>query len=150
MFVRVALACLLAAVPLVAQQEGQEKPKPVPKDSVRVVIDGCVKGRVIRAADVKQTDTTSGLTIRAKTFRLEGKKNVMSGVKEVDGDRAEVIGLIKKSALIEPGLSVLGGRVRIGAGSTGGTSSLPDPSADVVVLDVESVQALGGTCEDKG
>lgn len=153
MFVRVALACLLAAVPLVAQQEGQEKPaKPVPKDSIRVVIDGCVKGRVMRAGDVRKVDeTASGLSIRSKTFRLEGKKDVMNGVKEVDGDRAEVIGLIKKTALIEPGMSVLGGRVRIGAGSTGGTaSSLPDPAQDVVVLDVETVQAIGGTCDDKG
>jgi hypothetical protein len=153
MFVRVALACLLAAVPLVAQQEGQEKPaKPVPKDSIRVVIDGCVKGRVMRAGDVRKVDeTASGLSIRSKTFRLEGKKDAMKGVKEVDGDRAEVTGLIKKTALIEPGLSVMGGRVRIGAGSTGGTaSSLPDPAQDVVVLDVETVQAIGGTCDDKG
>jgi hypothetical protein len=152
MFVRVALACLLAAVPLVAQQETQEKPaKPVPKDSVRVVIDGCVKGRVMRAGDVRKVDeTASGLSIRSKTFRLEGKKDVMKGVKDVDGDRAEVTGLIKKTALIEPGLSVMGGRVRIGAGSTGGTaSSLPDPAQDVVVLDVETVQAIGGTCDDK-
>jgi hypothetical protein len=146
MLVRFVLACALAAVPIVAQQE-QEKPKPVPKDSIRVDIIGCVKGRVIHAADVRQPDTTSGLDVRAKTFRLEGKKDVMNGVKEVDGQRAEVIGLIKKSALIEPGMKVMGGRVRIGAGSTGGsTSSLPDPAQDVVVLDTESVQAIGGSC----
>jgi hypothetical protein len=138
MVVKIVLACLIATAPLslAPQEQEQEKPRPVPKDSVRVVIDGCVKGRVIRAADVKQTDTTSGLTIKAKTFRLEGKKDVMSAVKGVDGDRAELTGLIKKSALIEPGLSVMGGRVRIGAGSSGGTSSLPDPAQDVVVLDV--------------
>jgi hypothetical protein len=145
MLVRVVLASLLAAVPLIAQQE-QEKPKPVPKDSLRVVITGCVRGRVIRAADVRQTDTTSGPDIRSKTFRLEGKRDVMSGVKEVDGKRAELTGLIKKSALIQPGVTVAGGRVRIGSSSTSGPSSLPDPVQDVVVLDVENVQALGGTC----
>lgn len=146
MFVRFVLACALAGVPLLAAQE-QEKPKPVPKDSVRVDIIGCVKGRVIRAADVRQPDTTSGVEVRAKTFRLEGKKDVMKGVKEVDGQRAEVIGLIKKSSLIEPGVKVMGGRVRIGTGSVGGTpSSLPDPAQDVVVLDVETVQAIGGSC----
>lgn len=146
MLVRFLLACALAAVPIAAQQE-QEKPKPVPKDSIRVDIIGCVKGRVIRAADVRQPDTTSGVEVRAKTFRLEGKKDVMNGVKEVDGQRAEVVGLIKKSALIEPGMKIMGGRVRIGTGSTGGTtSSLPDPAQDVVVLDTESVQALGGSC----
>jgi len=149
MFLRIALASVLAAVPLFAQaQQGQEeKPRKVPKDSVLVVITGCVKGRVIRAADVRQTDTTSGVNIRAKTFRLEGKKDVIKAIKEIDGERAEVTGLIKKSALIEPGISVMGGRVRIGAGTSGGTSSsLPDPAENVVVLDVENVQPLGGSC----
>ena len=147
MLVRVVLACVLAAVPLVAQQE-QEKPKPVPKDSLRVIITGCVKGRVIRAADVRQTDTTSGIDVRSKTFRLEGKRDVMNGVKGVDGERAEITGLIKKSALISPGMSVAGGRVVIGGGNNGtaGSTGRPDPAANVLVLDVESVQGLGGTC----
>ncbi len=146
MLVRFMVACALAAVPLVSQQE-QEKPKPVPKDSVRVDIIGCVKGRVIRASDVRQPDTTSGVEVRAKTFRLEGKKDVMKGVKDVDGERAELTGLIKKSALIEPGMKLMGGRVRIGGGSAGtASSSLPDPAQDVVVLDVETVQSIGGSC----
>lgn len=145
MLARITLAALIAAVPLAAQ-EGQERPKPVPKDSLRVVITGCVKGRVIRAADVRQVDTASGYDVRSKTFRLEGKKDVMKGIKEVDGERAEVTGLIRKAALIEPGIKLMGGRVRIGAGSTGGTSSRPDPAQDVVVLDVEAVQGLGGSC----
>jgi hypothetical protein len=144
---RIALVCLLAAATVVAQEKEQERPKKIPKDSILVVITGCVKGRVLRAADVRQTDTTAGVNIRQKTFRLEGKKDVMKGVKDVDGQRAEVTGLIRKSALIEPGVSVLGGRVRIGAGTTGGTASaLPDPAQDVLVLDVENVQALGGSC----
>jgi len=145
MLVRFVLACALAAVPVLAQQE-QEKPKPVPKDSLRVIITGCVKGRVIKAADVRQVDTSSGYDVRSKTFRLEGKKDVMKGVADVDGERAEVTGIIKKSALIEPGMKIMGGRVRIGGGSTSGTSSLPDPAQDVVVLDVEVVQGLGGSC----
>jgi len=141
---RIALVCLLAAVPLAAQE--QEKPK-IPKDSIQVVIDGCIKGRVLRAADVRQTDTTSGLNVTSRTFRLAGKKDVMSAVKENDGSRVEVTGLIRKSSLMEPGMKFKGGRIRIGGGSTGGTaSSLPDPAQDVVVLDVSNVQALGGSC----
>ena len=147
MFVRIMLACLLGAAPLVAQQE--EKPKPVPKDSLRVVVTGCVKGRVIRAADVRQPDTTSGLPITSKTFRLEGSKDVMKGVKGVDGGRAEITGLIKKSALIEPGMSVAGGRVRVGSGNNGTAGSstgIPSPAENVLVLDAESVQAIAGSC----
>ena len=144
MVVRIALACLVAAAPLLSAQE--ERPK-VPKDSLMVVITGCIKGRVIRAADVRQTDTTSGVTIRSTTFRLAGKKDVMTVVKEQDGRRAEVTGLIKKSALIEPGMKFKGGRIVVGGGSSGGTTgSLPSPADNVLVLDALAVQGLGGTC----
>jgi hypothetical protein len=34
------------------------------------VITGCIKGRVIRAADVRQVDTTAGPTIRFKGGRI--------------------------------------------------------------------------------
>jgi hypothetical protein len=144
MVVKLALTCLLAAAPLLAAQE--ERPK-VPKDSVMVVITGCVKGRVIRAADVRQTDTTTGVNIRSTTFRLAGKKDVMQIVKEQDGQRAEVTGLIKKSALREPGIKFKGGRVVIGGGtSAGSTSSMPSPADNVLVLDALTVQGLGGSC----
>ena len=144
MIVRVALACLVAAVPLAAAQE--ERPK-VPKDSLLVTVTGCLKGRVIRAEDVKQPDTTSGIVVRNHAFRLAGKKDVMSAVKEEDGHRVEITGVIKKSALIEPGIKFKGGRVMIGGGTRGGgASSLPDPAENVVVLDAQTVQAVGGTC----
>jgi hypothetical protein len=143
MLARVALACVLAAVPLIAQQE--EKPK-VPKDSVMAVITGCLKGRVIRAEDVRQTDTTSGVTIRSHSFRVEGKKDVIGLVKEHDGDRVEMTGLIKKSALIEPGVRFKGGRIVVGGGTSGGTNTLPSPAENVTVIDALTVTAVGGTC----
>src|SRR5215207_1857344 len=144
MVVKVALACLVATAPFLPAQE--ERPK-VPKDSLMVVITGCIKGRVIRAADVRQTDTTSGVNIRSTTFRLAGKKDVMSIVKEQDGQRAEVTGLIKKSALMESGMKFKGGRVVIGGGtSAGATSSMPSPAENVLVLDALTVQGLGSQC----
>jgi hypothetical protein len=143
MIPRIMFACLLAAVPLAAQQE--EKPK-VPKDSLLVTVTGCLKGRVIRAEDVRQPDTTSGMTVRNHSFRLAGKKDVMEEVKENDGKRVEISGLIKKSALIESGMKFKGGRVVIGGGSPTSTSSMPDPAENVVVLDAATVQSLGGSC----
>jgi hypothetical protein len=145
MFCRIALVCLLAATPLAAQQEQPERPK-VPKDSLLVTVAGCIKGRVIRAADVRQEDTTSGYTIRSTSFRIEGKKDVMKGVKEQDGQRAEIIGLIKKSSLIEPGIKFKGGRVIVGGGTRSGPSSMPSPAENVLVLDAMSIQGLGGSC----
>jgi hypothetical protein len=145
MVANVALACVIAITPLLLSQ--QEEPPKVPKDSLMVVITGCIKGRVIRAADVRQTDTTSGPNIRSTTFRLAGKKDVMQVVKEQDGQRAEVTGLIKKSALIEPGIKFKGGRVVIGGGtSAGSTGSMPSPADNVLVLDALAVQGLGGSC----
>jgi hypothetical protein len=144
MVVRIAFACLLAAAPLAAQQE--EKPK-VPKDSYLVTVTGCLKGRVLKAADVRQMDTTSGPVIRNSAFRVTAKKDVMELVKENDGHRVEVTGLIKKSALMEPGVKFKGGRVVIGGGTmASGTSNTPDPAENVLVLDASSLQALGGSC----
>ena len=138
------IGVLLVAAPLTAQQE--EKPK-VPKNSVLVDVTGCLKGRVLRAEDVRQPDTTTGLVIRNRAFRLAGKKDVMNAVKEADGQRVTVQGLIKKNDVSEPGLKFKGGRIRIGGGTNGGSvSSLPDPADNVVVLDLSSVQAIGGTC----
>jgi hypothetical protein len=150
MVVKIALACLVAAAPFLlgppAPLTQEERPK-VPKDSVMVVITGCIKGRVIRAADVRQTDTTSGVTIRSTTFRLAGKKPVMEVVKEQNNQRAEVTGLIKKSSLIEPGIKFKGGRVVIGGGSSAGSmGSMPSPAENVLVLDAISVQGLGTCC----
>jgi len=144
MVVRIAFACLLAAAPLAAQQE--EKPK-VPKDSYLVTVIGCLKGRVLKAADIRQVDTTSGPVIRNSAFRLTAKKDVMNLVKENDGQRVEVTGLIKKSALMEPGVKFKGGRVVIGGGTMSeGSRSVPSPAENVPVIDAWSVQALGGAC----
>ena len=103
--------------PLAAQQE--ERPK-VPKDSVEVTVTGCIKGRVLSASNVRQTDTQSGPPIRQSSFRLSGKKDEMNDVKKNDGQRVEITGLIKKSALTEAGMKFKGGRVVVGGGSMDG------------------------------
>jgi hypothetical protein len=141
----VVLACAAAAAPLAAQQE--ERPK-VPKDSVEVTVTGCLKGRVLSAADVRQTDVQSGPIVRQRAFRLAGKKDLMKEVKENDGQRVEIVGLIKKSALMESGMKFKGGRVAIGGGTmtAGNSGQAPDPAENVLVMDVSAVQALGGTC----
>jgi hypothetical protein len=144
MVVNIALAVLVAASALGLQQE--ERPK-VPKDSLLVTVTGCLKGRVLKASDVRQEDTTSGPIVRGHSFRIAGKKDVMKIVKEDDGQRVEVTGLIRKSSLMEPGVKFRGGRVVVGGGTmASGTSNLPDPAENTLVLDAWSVQALGGSC----
>lgn len=146
MLARFTLAFLIAAVPLAGQQEEHRR---IPKDSVEVTVTGCLKGHVLSASDVRQTDVQSGPIVRQRAFRLAGKKDVMKQVKENDGQRVEIVGLIRKSALMEPGMRIKGGRVVIGGGSMGsaaGGSGIPDPADSTVVMDVSAVQAVGGSC----
>jgi len=143
------LAILTATVSIAAQQDQQEERPKVPKDSVQVTVTGCLKGRVLSASDVRQVDTQSGPVIRQRAFRLAGKKNEMNDVKKNDGQRVEIMGLIKKSALVEPGMKFKGGRVVVGGGSMGSAGSTgrpPDPAENVTVMDVQTVQAVGGSC----
>ena len=154
MLARLALACSLAAVSLAAApQETQEKLPKVPKDSLVATIEGCLKGRVIRAYDVRQPDTTTGIDIRSKSFRIEGKKDLIADVKKNDGMHVEITGLIKKSALIEPGMKFKGGRVVVGGGTgvagSSGMGGAPDPSANVVVIDAVTFRSFGDACREK-
>ncbi|HEY2431123.1 MAG TPA: hypothetical protein VGI12_00520 [Vicinamibacterales bacterium] len=161
MHVRLTLALLLAVVPLAAAPPRQapqaQEPQPqetlpkVPNDSLRATIEGCLKGRVIRAYDVRQPDTTTGIPIHSKSFRVEGKKDVIELVKKNDGMHVEIVGIIKKSALIEPGMKFKGGRVVVGGGSSaaGMSGSAPDPAENVVVVDAERLTPFGDSCTGK-
>ena len=116
----VLLAILTATLSIAAQQPDKQEERPkIPKDSLLVTVTGCLKGRVLSAADVRQTDTQSGPVIRQRAFRLAGKKDVMKDVKANDGHRVEISGLIEKSALMESGMKFKGGRVVVGGGFDG-------------------------------
>jgi hypothetical protein len=148
MFARLTVALALATIPVLglAQDKGQEQEHPkVPKDSIEVTVLGCLKGRVLQVEDVRQTDVQSSPPINQRALRLAGKKPVMEDVKNYDGRRVEVSGLIKKSALIEPGMKFKGGRVVVGGGSSS-PGSIPSPVENVVVLDAWSVRTAGGDC----
>lgn len=139
-------AWLLLVALSVPQETPTGKPR-VPKDSIELVVVGCLSGRVLAIDDVRQVDVQSGPVIRARSFRLAGKKDVMNIVKEENHRTVEVTGLVKKSALIEPGMRV-GNRVRIGGGNpvAGSGSGAPSPGEYMAVLDVSSVQPRGTSC----
>ena len=42
--------------------------------------------------------------MRARSFRLAGKKDIMKDVKDHDGHLVDITGLVRKSALMEPGV----------------------------------------------
>ena len=139
------LALIVALGMTAAQDNPQERPK-VPKDSIQLVVTGCLKGRVLAVSDVRQEDTQSGPIVRARSFRLAGKEEVMADVKKEDGHLVDVTGLVRKSALIEPGVKI-GKRIVIGGGQpVAGSGGRPAPTESVPVLDVESVRARSTSC----
>ena len=127
-----------------AQEAAQERP--VPKDSVQLSVTGCLKGRILAVTSVRSEDTQSGPIVRAKSFRLTAKKDVISDIKREDRHLVDITGLVKKSALIEPGMKI-GKGITIGGGSpTAGTGMRPTPSDYVPVLDVESIRLRATSC----
>jgi len=139
------LAAALVSATVLAQSGQEEGRRKVPKDSVEVTVTGCLKGRVLQVSDAKRTDVRSGPPIRQRSVRLAGKKDVMKDIKADDGHFVELIGLMKKADLVEPGIRFKGGRVVIGGG-TGSPGSIPSPVENVAVFDVSSVTTVGGDC----
>ena len=136
---------LMFVLALVAPQETQERPK-VPKDSVRLVITGCLKGRLLGVDDVRQTDVQGGFPIKARSFRLAGKKDVMDEVKKQDKHLVEVEGLVKQSALAEQGMKIGKGITVSGGQATAGSGRVPPPTENIPVIDVSSIQVKASSC----
>jgi hypothetical protein len=131
-------------------QEGKQEHK-VPKDSVFLMVSGCLKGRVLAVSDVRQEDTQVGPIVKARSFRLAGKKEVMNDVKEYDGHLVDVTGLVKKSSLVEPGMKVGKGVTISGGPPVAGTPGrAPAPSEYIPVLDADSVRSRATSCGTKG
>jgi hypothetical protein len=136
----------LIAGPVSRQETGQEKPA-VPKDSVELVVIGCLKGRVLKAVENRQADVENSPLAGGRSFRLAGKKDVMDEVKRQDGHLVEVSGLVKRSSLDDKGAQV-GNRVTIGGGSpvSGVGGKMPSPAENVVVMDATSVRLRSASC----
>jgi hypothetical protein len=130
----------------VAQETPRDKPK-VPKDSIELSVTGCLTGRVLAISDVRRPDTESGPPVRAKSFRLAAKGDLMDDIKEQDHHLVQVTGVVRKSALIEPGVKI-GNRVTVGGGSpvAGSAGSRPAPPDPIPVMDVWSVQSRASSC----
>jgi hypothetical protein len=138
-------ALVFALALATGQDNAQERPR-VPKDSMLLVVTGCLKGRVLAVSDVRQEDTQSGPIVRSKSFRLAAKGEVMDDIKRHDRQLVEATGLVKKSALIEPGVKI-GKRITIGGGSpTAGSGGRPAPSEYLPVMDVSSIRVRNVSC----
>ena len=138
---------LLASGALVAAQERE-----VPKDSARITVAGCTKGRTLVVMAREGHEPASGQLAPGRRFRLSGNKNVLNDIEKREGMMIEVTGLVRKAELEGPGgITTGGGRVRIGGGApqaqVGGSSSrAPSGVATDAVLDVEGYNRLLEPC----
>lgn len=136
----VSVVLLLAVADLSAAQE-----RPVPSDSTRMTIPGCARDRVF-IVDAPQGREVGATGIHpGRRFRMAGPRNVLDDIKKREGTMVEITGLVRKADVAGPGgLTILGGRVRIGG--TAPRDAARDPMYNQIVIDVEGFQLLPDRC----
>jgi hypothetical protein len=141
-----ALSLLVAALALQSPES-----KAIPKDSVEVEARGCIKGRMFTATAAPEDEgARRGPDVIGRQFRLAGKREVMDAVKKYDGHRVAIVGIVRKSALADPGVGMKVGGARVVIGAQGGDPnnrvSSRMTSAPVAVMDVTAVRELAERC----
>lgn len=126
----------------IAAVHGQET-KPVPKDSVRVLVRGCTKGYVFTAGARTAEEPTTSEIREGMHLRMNGPKKMMAEIKAHEGSMVELVGLMRKGQFIE-GVNI-GGGVRVSPGG----GSISNPTAGIPQIDVESWKAIAGGCRTK-
>ena len=140
---------LIAAVSIAAflSPLSAQEPKPVPKDSERFSISGCARGRLFIVGRDPNHETRGYELEEGMRLRLEGNKKVLNEIKAHEGSMVEITGLMKKSEVVQPGVGVAGGRIRIAPVMPSPNGSSPmNAGPPTPVLDVESYQLLNTAC----
>jgi hypothetical protein len=134
-----------------ASLPGQENK--VPKDSTRISISGCSKGRTLTATRRSEPEPVTNPVADGRRFRLSGPKKTLDEIRAQEGNLIEVTGLVKLSELspATQGIAIGGGgSIRIGGGplNTDPTQVDPrrDPLANQTLFDVESWRVLPERC----
>ncbi len=138
-------ALMIAAVAggVLAAQES----KPVPKDSVRVFVPGCSKGRIFTAA--APTEDHGGAPVPEGThLRMNGKKELMEEIKSREGSRIEITGIVKKGQFSQAGVRIAPG-VSVMAGSPGTSGMAPGSGVNQTMIDVEGWRRVEGSCPSR-
>jgi hypothetical protein len=139
--VRIIVALAVLSGPLAAQEN-----KPVPKDSVRVIVPGCTKGMIFTAARRTEDQPSSVDIPEGMHLRMNGPKKVMSEIKAHEGSKIEITGLMKRGQYGQGGVSVGGVRIGPAPGPGGGVGS---PAAGQTFIDIEGWRPLAGDCPSR-
>ena len=125
-----------------------QEQKPVPKDSVRVLIPGCARGRIFTVGPRTQDEAGSVDMPEGMHLRMNGPKKLMAEIKAQEGKMIALVGLTKKGQF-EPGGVAVGGGVRIGPGPSGPGGGLGSPVAGQISIDVEGWRPIEGHCPSR-
>ena len=145
----VALFLAFSVAALAAQEKPAQDDTRVPNDAALVSINGCAKNGVFIVGE-RREDQPGTLEVQpGRRFRLNGPKPLMNEIKAHRRSAMQVTGLIRKAAMAPQGISVAGGRVRIGGAVPRDAISDParDPAYNQPVIDVRSWKALTGDCK---
>lgn len=123
--------------------------KPVPKDSMRLSISGCARGRVFTVDRNPEHEVGSTVIEYGTKARLEGPKKLLEEIKARERSMVEITGLMKLSDTQQPGIGLAGGRVRIAPATPLGRGVPRDPGPQPPVIDVESWRLLNASCPSR-
>ena len=117
---------------------------------MRLSIPGCSKDRRFIVAERPGHEPVRSDIRAGRRFRLHGKKDLLNEIKKQDGTMIEVTGLVRKMDLEERGMTMAGGRVRVGGAlpraRMGGNDVGADSGYEEVGIDVESWRPLPESC----
>jgi hypothetical protein len=143
------IAVLTVAVAVLSAPPTAQEEKPVPKDSVRVLIPGCSKGLIFTAAH-RTADRPGSVDIpEGMHLRMNGPKKMMAEIRAHEGSMIEITGLMKKGQYKPDGVGI-GGGVRIAPGPAGAGGILPgNPAVRQILVDVEGWRPVVGHCPSR-
>ena len=142
------LTLILAVVAAGAQTD--QETRRIPEDSVELTVTGCLNGRILSTIEPREADVQRGPQVGKRLFRLSAKREVMDEVKKRNRQLVDVVGVVKRSALDDKGVSA--GPVSITGGPpvAGGGMRPPAGVDNVPVMDVTSVRVRETACPDPG
>ncbi len=125
----------------------------VPKDSTRLSISGCLKGRILTAARRSELEPDANPVEDGRRVRLSAPKKTLDELRAQEGHLIEVTGLVKLAQLspATQGIAIGGsGRFRLGGEPFNpdptAVGSVRDPLANQILLNVESWRELHERC----
>jgi hypothetical protein len=144
---------LVAALAAASSSLMGAQEREVPKDSERLSLRGCARGRTFIVAPRSEHEPIRSDIEPGRRFRLSGPKKILEDIKAREVSMIEVTGLVRKSQVGGPGgVAIAGGRIRIGGGMPRDPSDSDprrDPMYNEVVMDVESFRALAEECPSR-